>query len=275
MSNETFFSYRGYRWFWANVGLVALLTLIYYWNDPLGVPSGGTVFGYTVGAIATAGILYLMWYGIRKRSYHSHTTTLKGCLSAHVWHGLALSFIVPLHAGFQFGWNVHTLAYVIMMLVIASGLWGAVNYGSLAPNIQSHRGGGTVKNLVEQIHIAEQNIEALGSSRSDHFIAFGKSIDAPFRPSFWPMVLGASGGGSPLNANKVGTLIAELPPEEKEEGVKLVKLIERKRALIAQVHREVRTIAMLKLWLYIHLPLSLALVAALAVHIFSVFFFRG
>jgi hypothetical protein len=70
-------------------------------------------------------------------------------------------------------------------------------------------------------------------------------------------------------------LIAELPPEEKEEGVKLVKLIERKRALIAQVHREVRTIAMLKLWLYLHLPLSFALLAALAIHIFSVFYFRG
>jgi len=275
VSNETFFSYRGFRWLWANAALVIVLTVIYYWHDPIGVPNGGTWYGYTLGGIATAGILFLMWYGIRKRSYFSSSTTLKGCLSAHVWHGLALALIVPLHAGFQFGWNVHTLAYLVMMLVIASGVWGAINYGHLAPDIQSHRGGGTVKNLVEQIHIAEQNIDALSSSRSDRFVAFQRSLDMPFAPKFWPMITGAAGGGSALDAAKVGTLIADLPPEETDDAVKLVKLIDRKRALVGQVQREVRTVALLKMWLYLHLPLSFALLAALAVHIFSVFFFRG
>ncbi len=35
---------------------------------------------------------------------------------------------MTLHAGFQFGWNVHTLAYALMCLVVASGVVGTVLY---------------------------------------------------------------------------------------------------------------------------------------------------
>ena len=39
--------------------------------------------------------------------------------------------MATLHAAFQVGWNVHTLAYVLMLLVIASGIYGVVNYARL------------------------------------------------------------------------------------------------------------------------------------------------
>ena len=46
--------------------------------------------------------------------------------------GLSLIVIVTLHTGFQFGWNVHTLAYGLMLLVIVSGIFGIVVYAAPA-----------------------------------------------------------------------------------------------------------------------------------------------
>lgn len=277
-SNDTFFTYRGYRWLWANA-LLTLALIVWYWvDDPLGVPNGGTVYGYTVGGIAAAGIFYLMWYGVRKRSYHAQHTTLKGTLAAHTWLGIALAIIVPLHCGFQFGWNVHTLAYVLMMIVVVSGIWGALYYATLASQVQSHRGGGTVKDLVQQIHITEQNLDALIAQKSDRLVAVKRFVDEQlggpdFTPKFWSTVL-----SKPIpnfEPTRVAELLAPLPDAEAVDGLALVQGANRKRELINRVRHEVQTLTKLRVWLYIHLPISCALLVALLIHIFVVFFYRG
>src|SRR6266576_1116997 len=68
------------------------------------------------------------------------TWSLKGWTSAHVYLGLSLIVIATLHTGFQFGWNVHTLAYVLMMLVIASGIYGVSAYAFLPQALSDNRG---------------------------------------------------------------------------------------------------------------------------------------
>lgn len=272
-SSDTFLNYRGYRWLWANVLLVVALVVWYMRDNPIGGSSGGSVYGFTVGGIATAGILYLMWFGVRKRSYHSRNATLKGWLAAHVWLGIALAIIVPLHAGFQFGFNVHTLAYALMVAVIISGIWGALNYSALAAEVQSHRGGGTVKDLVEQIHIVEQNIDSVVAKKSDQLIALKEFVSPPFVARFWSMIFGKPHPGFASSA--LGPLVAAVPAEEGEDAISVIKLADRKRDLVNRVQHDVKTLAILKLWLYLHLPLSLALVVVVAIHIFVVFFYRG
>ncbi|MCB0353342.1 MAG: hypothetical protein KDD64_07460 [Bdellovibrionales bacterium] len=271
MSQETFINYRQYRWFWITLAALVALTVVYLCDSPLGGPSGGTVLGYTYGGIATAGILYLMWFGIRKRSYYAKHTTLKGCLAAHIWVGIALLFIVPLHSGFSFGLNVHTLAYVLMVFVIGSGIWGALNYATLADEIQAHRGGGTSKALIEQIDSISRELEkALSGQKSDSLTKLVRSVDVPFEPSFSRYVAGK--GVHPLDSRKAGALLSDLPSSEREEGASLVGLVSKKLALMKQLQDDVATMFWLKVWLYVHVPVSIALVACVTVHIFSVFY---
>jgi len=77
---------------------------------------------------------------------------LKAWVSAHVYLGLSLIVIATLHTGFQFGWNVHTLAYGLMLLVIASGAFGVWAYATLPKALSDNRGETTRKQMLAQIH---------------------------------------------------------------------------------------------------------------------------
>src|SRR6476646_5385668 len=126
--HQSFLSYRRKFYLWVALGLCAAAIVAYAWHHPRSPPNGGTWLGYTLGTIGALLILWLTALGIRKRSYRSRLGTVQGWVSAHVYLGLALLVIVTLHTGFQFGWNIHTVAYGLMWLVIVSGLVGISAY---------------------------------------------------------------------------------------------------------------------------------------------------
>ena len=277
MSQDTYLSYKSYKWLWICMAVTAAMWIIYAWHEPVGGPSGGTWLGYTYGGIATAGIAFLMYYGIRKRSFYSKYTTLKGTLAAHVWVGVALTFIVPLHCGFSFDWNVHTLAYALMVFVIASGVWGVVMYADKPMELRSQRGGGTPKQLIEQIKAISGEIEELiggtteTSLMSDAFIKMLSSIDFMFKPSMARSL--RQRNPQPIDRKRMAKLIAGLSKKEQEDGLKLISLVNRKRELVCKLQDEARAQTWVRAWLYLHLPVSCALVVALLIHIWSVFYY--
>jgi len=61
--------------------------------------------------------------------------------------------------------------------------------------------------------------------------------------------------------------------EEARVNQRLYTVLLRKQELLAKVRRDVAYKARLDLWLYVHVPMSLALLAALAAHVISVFFY--
>ena len=139
--HESLLAFRKRRYLWVALLLVASSIAAYWYHDPQEPPNGGTVLGYTLGTLGALLILWLAWFGVRKRSYASTLGTVQGWLSAHIYLGLALIVVVLLHAGFQFGSNVHTLAFVLMMLVILSGVFGVVVYLRYPEQMSRNRGG--------------------------------------------------------------------------------------------------------------------------------------
>lgn len=270
--SETFLNYRHSRWLWINLGFLVLLSVVYCVDTPLGGKSGSTWIGYIYGFIAAAGIVYLMWYGMRKRAYASSSTTLKGCLSAHVWLGVSLAFIVPLHSGFQFGLNIHTLAYVLMLVVILSGIYGAVNYTRLAPLIAAHRGGGHAPLLLEHIQRLSTEISSVSSLKSDTFQKLVRAADFELTPGVWRCMRRLL--VPELKKSAVSELLAQLSGEEHEAALKALSLITRKRELAEKLQDDIRTLAKLKLWLWIHLPVSLAMFVCVLAHVLIIFMYR-
>jgi ABC-type transport system involved in cytochrome bd biosynthesis fused ATPase/permease subunit len=66
---------------------------------------------------------------------------------------------------------------------------------------------------------------------------------------------------------------AQAPGEHAVALRRLVTLLQRKGDLVGRARRDVQIKALLDIWLYIHVPLSFALVAALVAHIVAVFFY--
>lgn len=267
-SSETFISSAGFRYLKLNAAALATAVVAYAAHSPLGGAAGDTTLGYTLGILSAAGILYLTWFGIRKRSYRAHRTTLKECLAAHVWLGILLIFLVPLHSGFQFGVNVHTLAYVVMLLVVASGIFGAYVYVRYAPEIGSHRGQGSVALLLEQIALLSRELHKLGHNKSDRFLGLISSLDLRETPAI------VSKRPPDLSSARVAAQIQELADEEQADAIKAVSLLQKKHNLASAASREGWVKLLIRGWLYLHIPLTALLLVTLFVHVFSVLYYR-
>lgn len=270
MNQETFINYRKYRWLWVTLGTLLLSIVVYVVNEPAAGRSGGSAIGYTYGTLATVTIVWLMAYGLRKRSYRSSMGTVEGWLAAHVWIGIGLLFFVPLHSAFSFGLNVHTAAYLFMALTIVTGIWGAANYATLSGKIQAHRGGAKDEALIEQIDSLTATIERACAGKSEQFLALFNRFDFSFKPGFQALLRIPSIPA--VEQQTVARFLSAIPDAEREDAITMVGMLDQRVDLARLIIEQSRIKALLKVWLYLHVPVSVALCVTLAIHILSVFF---
>lgn len=243
-------------------------------------PYGGTWLGYTLGGIAAFLVLWMMLLGLRKRRYRASAGTLHGWTSSHVYLGAAALVIATLHAGFEFGWNIHTAAWALMALVVATGAYGVFAYLKYPARITDNLAGDTLESTLLKIADLDRrcrrlaldlpddaNALVLGATRSNAREAQlagslrrrlrGERVRCPTREATKKLIaLGARYQGNQAQVNG-----------------QLVSAMTRKGALIDRVRRHLRYGALLELWLYAHVPLAFALLAALIAHVVSVFYF--
>jgi len=266
---------RHARWRWARIASIVagIAILIYLIDDPKPRPEGDTVYGYTLGTIGALLILWLTALGIRKRRMSPGRWSLKAWVSAHVWLGLALLVIATLHTGFHFGWNVHTLAYVLMLGVIASGLFGVVAYATLPASLSENRGELTETQMLEALRAIDRQIHEAAQPLSGIPAALVRAAldEDVFARGLLRRLRGTNLHG-PTAVARAGIESADRSAP-REAIHRLQALLGEKQALLAQVSRHLRIRALLEVWLYVHVPLTVALLAALAAHIVSVFFY--
>jgi hypothetical protein len=169
LRHQSLLAYANYRHLKVAVAVVAVTVGAYLWHRPPGGPSGGTWLGYTLGTVAGLLVLWLLWFGVRKRQYAAKGAPLVGWLSAHVYLGTALIVIATLHAAFQVGWNVHTLAYVLMLFVIFSGFYGVYAYGRFPRAMTDNLADDTQSSLLLKIADLDKQARALALSLPDSF----------------------------------------------------------------------------------------------------------
>lgn len=274
--HEGFLRYRGM--FWAKIATFLSLIVIvsYLLIDIEPRHNGGSWYGYTLGTIGVLLILWLTMLGVRKRAMTAGRWSLKAWTSAHVYLGLSLIVIGTMHTGFQLGWNVHTLAWALMMIVILSGLFGISSYATLPRRLGSNRDEATEAQMLEAVHDLDgqlfntaQPLDAQAAAQIQEAIdedAFGGGV--------WRRVTGRYRGGATAEALAVFRRRTHAGNDPLHDTYnRLETLLSRKQAALARIRRHLRYKAMLQIWLYIHVPLTFALLAALSAHIVSVFFY--
>ncbi len=238
--------------------------------------NGGSWYGYLLGMIGAGLIIWLALLGVRKRAMTPGAWSLKAWTSAHVYLGLSLIVIGTLHTGFQFGWNVHTLAYTLMMFVIFSGIFGISVYAMLPRAMSANRDEMTETQMLEslraidrQLHDAAQPLEL----RQAELVRSSLEQD-PFGGG----LLRRLSGHYPNCATRAAQAAvrqesAYKPNIDNDPLEKIDVLLARKEAMLARVRKHLRLKALLEVWLYIHVPFTFALIAALFAHVISVFFY--
>lgn len=306
MQRSTLLEYKNFRYFKAASLLMIFAVMAYLFDQHATIGFGGTWLGYLFGILSTLIILVLVLYGIRKRLtpkfeerrkfsssslqkqntverrvrkadwWRNHGTTLQGWLSAHVYFGIALAVLATLHTGFQFGWNLHTVAYALMMAVIISGFYGTYAYLHFPRLMTDNLDGDTFETLLLKI----DDLDKLAAVKS---LPFSDDVCAVVRKARQRTRIGGNffqqmrGYQRNCPTARAVRQLEELGKNINDAELKLFNdlysILAHKNVLVTRAWQDVMYRARAEFWLYLHAPLSIAFLAALIAHIVAIFFY--
>lgn len=271
--HESILIYRNLRYLKLAVALVAVSSVLYIFHSPVERPNGGTWLGYTLGTISAGIMLWLAWFGIRKRRYNAGTIRLEDWASAHVYLGLALVILSTLHSGFQFGINIHTLFYALMIVVVLSGIVGLYFYMRFPRLIAQNRRGLTTEGYLTQIADLDRDIRNHAMLLDDSTL---KVIQDAVDNTRVGGGLRRQLAGVDLNCptTKARQFLEQNQGVSEESGRRQVlSRLTKKEDLLRRLRRDIQLRCLLQIWLYVHVPFTFAMMAALIAHIVTVFFY--
>jgi hypothetical protein len=293
---EGLLRHRNARYLWVSLLLIVGCAVLYATQRGLRPAGGGTWQGYALGTIGALMIVWLAWLGIRKRRYSSTEGTLAGWTSAHVYLGMALLAVATLHCAAKFGWNVHTLAYVLMCAVVSSGMFGVYAYSIFPQKLSQNRAGGSRAKLFAELYALDN--EGRGVAR--HCSA---SVNTAIKSSIERTAIGGGVVNQLLGRDRSLFVLDDADDESVKKGLanntdqqgvisyvsnripraqkgleaaslqSLVLILCRRQAVLRRIRRDIQLNAWLKLWLYVHVPLTVALLVALSIHILTTFLY--
>lgn len=292
----SFLAYDNFRYLKIALAAVAASIVLYVAVPPYGERYGGGWAGYALGTVGALLILWLTWFGYRKRSYDPESkyvrphrpgapeeahqaedpSRLARRLSAHVYLGLALLVIATLHTGFHFGWNIHTLAYVLMCVVIASGVYGVIAYARYPRQMTANRESMTLAQMQAQVAAIDAELRRRVMPMDDAMATIIRdSLDnTPIGGSMWRQLSGRYPDCGTVQAIARLHALPDAGPGAITDTWRLLRAkLDEKASLVGRLRRDIRFKALMDIWLYLHVPLTFALLAALIAHIVSVFYF--
>jgi len=271
--HESILVYRSHRYLKWALALIVTSIAAYLVDQPLGEPNGGTWLGYTLGTIAAGLMAWLAWFGIRKRRYGVGKVPLEDWLSAHVYLGIALALIATLHAGFQVGFNIHTALYVLMMITIASGLVGLYFYVRYPLLLTENRRGLSTEVMLAQIAELDREVRQIAMTMDDatNTAALNSTQDTIVGGTVFQQIRGYD-ENCPTSAAR-HFVENSISSEHDTQRRQLLTRLVRKEDLLKRIRRDVQLRCLLRVWLYVHVPFSIATLAALVTHVVTVFYY--
>jgi hypothetical protein len=232
-------------------------------------------------------------------------------MRAHIWLGLLTIPLLVLHSGFNWGGSLSTVLMALLLVVVASGIWGLIMQQFLPPRMLHDIPAETIHSQIDSVmkqltregerlvnatcgypsgeeetedeqELAGVGFMTLGAVRSagkvQGKVLLTKVPQQPiigaeplrdfFSETIHPYLDNGKAGGSPLQYRVQAATIfddmrTKLVPEAHETLDALEDLCNQRR----QLDRQKRLHFWLHNWLLIHLPLSVALVVLMFVHI--------
>jgi hypothetical protein len=125
------YSQRG----WALASLAIFVTslvlyVLYAWSDPRD-PRGGSAIGLLFGVIGFGFMIFAAALGARKRVPTWRIGRAKSWMRGHLWLGLLALPLILFHGGFHFGGTLTQILMWLLIVTVASGVYGALLQNSI------------------------------------------------------------------------------------------------------------------------------------------------
>lgn len=275
MQRSNIFDYKKYRYFKIAVAIILIAITAYLIFEPTIGHYGGSWLGYVLGSLSAALVLLMTWYGVRKRRYRSSGAT-QGWLSAHIYLGTALTVLVTLHSGFQFGLNIHTFAYFLLLVVVISGFFGNYTYMIYPRQMTENMGEDNLDGLLLRIADADKSARQIALTMPDNInntVARACS-ETCIGIDLLEQLRGYQPNCPTALAVEQLTLMGDnLSAEQRKPYRELYSIMVRRQSLVKRVRQDLMYRARLGFWLYFHVPFTIALLVAMTAHIVAVFFY--
>ncbi len=281
--------YTHKNWLIASLGISGVSALFYgIYRIPAAAGSmGGTALGLVFGSASFAFMIFAALLGARKKVPVWRVGRAQTWMRGHLWLGLLSLPMIVFHSGFRYGHGLTAVLMTLLIVVVASGIFGAALQHYM-PRVMTREV--TMETIYEEIdHVRAQLREeaeelvtqamagtakaaAAGTPSSTvTSVAVGADEAAPLRNFFEselaPFLANPNARGHALgDAGQARSAFAQLrtlvPPALHTMLEDLESICEEERQLSLQA----RLHLWLHGWLLLHIPLSLALILLGAVH---------
>lgn len=270
----------GRRWRRIALALGVLLVASYVWYARVeAFRHGGTTGGLLYGFLALLLMAFLLSFGMRKRAYRSRFGKLEEWLQAHIWLGVLSLLVIFLHTGFQLRDRLAVTLLLVIALVIATGILGAILYEVIPRELTEVQSNLSADELSAQLNQLSKTMARIASSKSESFQRIYEGLLSESLPGFlagWSLVFS---GRKELRKKKKkklddwANLVAGVRKDEHEDLRQLLVVSRQQKELQLRLVYQQRYRNILDAWLYLHLPLSVGMIVLLVAHVWSAFYY--
>lgn len=256
--------------------LLALATASYVLYARNEFPHGGSGWGLGYGFAGLFLILLLTFFGIRKRAYRSTFGTLEQWMQSHIYLGVLVLVILLFHTGGRFNDRVAVAAFVLLFIVVLSGIAGAVLYVTIPRLLTEVESNLTASEISDQLNALARGMARIASGRS---APFQKIFEQALRRTTpgplvgWRLLLASRKRDKTRENADWSRLLALVPKTEHDELRQMLVLSRQRGELLLRLIYQQRYKNVLEAWLYVHVPFTIALLVMTAVHIVAVFYY--
>jgi hypothetical protein len=263
------------------LGVASAIYVVYAASSPAG-PSGGSAIGLTFGIAGSLCMIFAGLLAARKKVPVWRLGRAQTWMRGHLWLGLLSLPLILFHGGFKFGGPLTSVLMVLLIVVVVSGLFGAVLQHYMPPLMTTRIPMETIFEQVDRVRaqlLAEademveavcgplnlQNVARAPRARSAVATATIATTDTLPLCNFYsrdmrPFLQQERAQDRALSnqikaAGSFQGLRTLLPAELHDTVKNLEDICEEER----QLRRQIRYHHWLHGWLLLHVPLSLAL----------------
>ena len=263
---------------WRRIFFVLLIgtSASYFYYARREFPHGGSNFGLAYGIAGTLLILLLAFFGIRKRWYRSTFGTLEQWMQSHIYLGVLVMVVLLFHTGGRFNDKIAVATLVLVAIVVASGILGAILYATVPRMLTEVESDLTVEEIADQLNQLARSMARIASGRSAPFQRIYDELlkqTAPGGLAGWRLILSRLGRKPQKDSGDWARLIGLVPREEQEELRQMLVVSRQRKELLLRLIYQQRYKNVLESWLYIHIPFTVALLAFAVLHIAAVFYY--